>query len=402
MVTYCLDTRPATPHFPGIGRYVSNLARCLPGLLLPGETLQLITPAACAESEPAWLSAARQHPAVSLLPAAASPFSLRQQWEIPRLLRASGAHRYHSPYCLMPYRPGMPTIVTVYDVIALRFPATVSLRARLLFRLASDWALRAATQTLTISQATQKDFSHYFGRAAAASQAIPLAADERYCPQPPEETARVRQKYALPPAFALYLGINKPHKNLLRLVEAWKEAAPPQAVLAIGGAWDRRYPEARQAAAGIESIHFLGPLPEADLPGLYAAARLFIFPSLYEGFGLPVLEALACGAPVACARASSLPEVAGEAALYFDPWDGGQIALAIQRAWTDERLRAALTTHGLQQARRFSWERTARATLEVYRQVAGSASETGAASETGTASETGSASETRLPRKAPQ
>ncbi|MEJ2303266.1 MAG: glycosyltransferase family 1 protein, partial [Anaerolineales bacterium] len=133
-----------------------------------------------------------------------------------------------------------------------------------------------------------------------------------------------------------------------------------------------RYPQAEQLAANLnvdETIVFLGSIPEADLPALYGAARLFVFPSLYEGFGLPVLEALSCGIPVACSHTASLPEVAGEAAIYFDPAGPDKIAEALAKALNNAPLLEGLKARGLEQARKFTWRRTARQTLQVYRQA---------------------------------
>jgi alpha-1,3-rhamnosyl/mannosyltransferase len=343
---YLLDTRAATPHFPGIGRYVRNLASRLPTLLTATESLT-------------FLHAAGQ----------ASPFSLAQQWKIPAQIRQTGASLYHSPYYLMPYRPGIPTVLTVYDIISLRYPQTVSLQARLLFRLTSFLALRAANQIITISEAARQDFIAAFQLPPEKISATPLAAEAHFKPQSQAEISRICQKYGLKQPFALYLGINKPHKNLVRLVQAWQSFNPTGWQLVIGGAWDARYPQARQLAAGEPSIRFLGPIPEDDLPGLYAAAALFTFPSLYEGFGLPVLEAMACGTPVVCANASSLPEVGGEAALYFDPLDENAIREALAQAIGDASLRQGLVERGQKQAMLFSWERCAAQTLGVYREM---------------------------------
>jgi glycosyltransferase involved in cell wall biosynthesis len=138
----------------------------------------------------------------------------------------------------------------------------------------------------------------------------------------------------------------------------------------IAGAWDDRYPEARQRASALSlagEIHWLGKIPEADLPALYTGALLFVFPSLYEGFGLPVLEAMACGTPVVCSSSSSLPEVAGDAALLADPLDTEKLAWTMRLALEDEHLRQDLREKGLRRARDFSWPRTARVTLETYR-----------------------------------
>jgi alpha-1,3-rhamnosyl/mannosyltransferase len=348
MMTYLLDTRSATPHFPGIGRYVRNLAHSLPALLAEGEALMLLpTPGQ----------------------QAASPFSLAQQWQIPGLVRQSGAWLYHSPYYLMPYRPGTPTVLTVYDIISLRYPQTVSARARLFFRLTSTLALRAATRVIAISEAARGDFMAAFGVPAEKIVAIPLAAEAHFKPQEAGEIERVRQKYGLAAPFALYLGINKPHKNLERLVRAWQRVRSGGWQLAIGGAWDSRYPQVRQLAKGDSSICFLGSIPEGDLPGLYAAAGLFAFPSLYEGFGLPVLEAMACGTPVICANTSSLPEVGGDAVAYFNPLDEAAIGAALRQATADADLRRDLAQRGLARAKLFSWERCAAQTLSIYRQI---------------------------------
>jgi len=199
--------------------------------------------------------------------------------------------------------------------------------------------------------------------------AIPLAAGPTFHPQPLEAIAGLRRRHALPERFTLYLGSNKPHKNLPRLLAAWA-TLPEDELLVIAGAWDRRYPEPRQIVQqqGLgERVRFLGPVAEADLPALYGAATLFVFPSLYEGFGLPVLEALACGTPVACSDSSNLPEVADNAALLFNPLDVGAIADAIRLLLADEQERAALADRATAQAARFSWERTAAATLALYR-----------------------------------
>ncbi|HID89588.1 MAG TPA: glycosyltransferase family 1 protein, partial [Anaerolineae bacterium] len=189
-----------------------------------------------------------------------------------------------------------------------------------------------------------------------------------------------RRKYGLPERYILYLGSNKPHKNLVRLVEAWALVTKrgtrdtehgSRTTLVIAGAWDPRYPESRERAEslGLGNIRWLGPVPESDLPALYTGATVFVFPSLYEGFGLPVLEAMACGAPVICSNVSSLPEVAGDAAVTFTPTDPGAIADALDRVLNDAGLCADLRDRGLRRARLFSWDQSARRTLALYREV---------------------------------
>lgn len=369
MPQFVLDARTATPHFPGIGRYVRSLAGALAPLLDPAEHLTLLTD----PQQP--LAQA----GVTSVPVAASPFSAAQQWRVPQVLRALHAGLYHSPYYLMPYRPGAPAILTVYDVIPLRYPQYSSLRSRLLFRLTTRIALRAARQVIAITENARHDFISEFGVAPSRITAIPLAADPVFRGQSEEALVTVRGKYRLPDRFVLYLGSNKPHKNLVGLVAAWVEllqdmrsregATGTQLVLA--GAWDERYPEARKLAESQENaaIRWLGPVPDADLPALYGAATVFIFPSFYEGFGLPVIEAMACGAPVICSNVTALPEVAGDAALLINPSDRTALVDALGRVLADDGLRAEMRERSLARAGEFSWGRTAQETLAIYRHV---------------------------------
>ncbi|MCB9134157.1 MAG: glycosyltransferase family 4 protein [Anaerolineales bacterium] len=359
---FCLDARTATDHFPGIGRYVSNLARAMVDQLAGGEELIVFHDPAQASR---WtLPASRA--GVKVIETPVSPFGFVQQTAIPRLLR--GVEVYHSPYYLMPYFPGVPTVVTLYDLIPQLFPQVVSARARVLFQVTTRLALRAARQVVTISEASRRDLLAVYKLDPVRVTAIPLAPDPVMRPQPDAETARVREKFGLPERFGLYLGINKPHKNLARLVEAWGQVRT-EAPLVIAGAWDERYPEVKAQAALGARVRFLGPVSNADQPGLYAAATVFVFPSLYEGFGLPVIEAMACGTAVVCANTSSLPEAAGDAAVLFEPTRVEAIAEALGRVWEDEGLRASLREKGLAQAQRFTWERVGKETLEIYRAI---------------------------------
>lgn len=368
---YCLDARAATEHFPGIGRYVSNLARALALELAAGEELWLLVDG----SRPSPWRLPLANDKVHFVKTAVSPFSLSQQWHIPRLLRRRQPAIYHSPYYLMPYRVCAPTLVTLYDLIPQLFPEHVSWRARLLFRIATRFALKQARHVITISEAARQDLLASFSIRGEVT-AIPLAPEGRFHPQSATEIQRVSQKYRLPKQYIFYLGGNKPHKNLARLVEAWAQliagrpAAPP---LVIAGAWDNRYPESRQRAEILrlgDTVRFLGPVTDADLPALYSGALFFVFPSLYEGFGLPVIEAMACGTAVICAHTSSLAEVAGDAALIVNPYDAADIARQISHFLTDPALIVEYRQRAVIQAQQFSWQKTAVATLNLYRRYA--------------------------------
>lgn len=371
---FCLDARTATNHFPGIGRYVSNLARAVVPLLSPGEEIVILHN----PSEPSiWVLPPAVEDRVTFIPTGISPFNPSQLWNIPPLLSRQRCRLYHSPYYLMPYKPGIPTVLTVYDLIPLIFPDYVSTQARMLFFWTTKLALWAAESIIAISHNTKQDYLKQFNISPEKVNVIPLAVSSDFRPQPVGDISRVREIYDLPSKFILYFGINKPHKNLLRLIDAWsllmKEAAG-ECYLFIAGEWDERYtmPKRKVAQLGLEGqIKFLGPIPEEDLPGLYAAAIGFVFPSLYEGFGLPVLEAMACGTPVACSNISSLAEIVGDAALLFDPHSIESIAASLDQLIAERSLRNHLVDLGFHRTKRFTWERTARDTLRVYRQLSG-------------------------------
>ncbi|MGE5601771.1 MAG: glycosyltransferase family 4 protein [Nitrososphaerales archaeon] len=365
MPQFVLDARTATPHFPGIGRYARSLAGALAPLLDPSERLALLTD----PRQPLQLDG------VKSVPVAASPFSFSQQWRIPQALRSLGADLYHSPFYLMPYWPGLPAVLTVYDVIPLRYPEFSSARSRALFRMTSKLALRAARHVIAITENARQDFIGEFNIRPERITAIPLAADPAFRPQSTETVQSVRAKYELPGCFVLYVGSNKPHKNLLGLVAAWdelvRESGALAAQLVVAGVWDARYPEARNLAESRADsrVRWLGPIPDGDLPALYAAATVFVFPSRFEGFGLPVIEAMACGAPVICSNVTALPEVAGDAALLIDPVGKSSLVEALRRVLSDDMLRAELCERGLARAAEYSWTRTAQQTLAIYREL---------------------------------
>jgi glycosyltransferase involved in cell wall biosynthesis len=357
-----LDARTATDHFPGIGRYVVNLAGALQRIAPELDLTLLRDPAVAAQR--------LTLPDLPMLDCATSPFALAQQWRVRSILRGLSATLYHSPYYLMPYRPGVPAVFTCHDLIPLIFQQYYTAPQRLIYRLTHWLALRTARLTIAVSQSTKDDLQRFFHVASDRIIVVPEGVDAHF--QPPSHAAidRVRQQYALPARYVLYFGSNKPHKNVPRLVEAFAKLGMKDQALVIAGHWDARYPEAKQATERLglkNTVRFIGPVQDADLPALYGGAALFVFPSEYEGFGLPVLEAMACGAPVVCGNRSSLPEVAGDAALLCDPQDVESLAHTIEQALTDRDLRVTLQQRGLARAAQFSWEQTAQHTLKVYR-----------------------------------
>ena len=360
-----LDARTATAHFPGIGRYVVSLSRALTRIAPDLDLTLLHNPTAKATRTTL--------PDLPRLVCTASPFSIQQQWIVPTMLRQARAKLYHSPYYLMPYLPNVPSVITCYDLIPLIYPEYYTVSQRLIYRLAHYLALRAARVILAISEATKADLVRIFHLDPQRVLVTPLAADTSFAPCSRMQVDALRLKYTLPERYVLYLGSNKPHKNLIRLVQAWQMANVKHYMsntqLVIAGQWDELYPEAKRLAAELglkDQVIFVGAVEEIDLPALYSGATLFVFPSLYEGFGLPVLEAMACGTPVISSNTSSLPEVAGKAALLIDPHQSEALAEAITRVLQDQALRQSMQEQGLEQASHFSWKHTARETMAAY------------------------------------
>lgn len=372
MTIILLDGRAIQDHFPGIGRYVFNLAGELARLAPHFRWRILYDPRARNTRFDLRRLAARAN--VELIPVAAPFFSPREQWLERQRALIEGVSLWHSPYYAMPYVLPMPAVVTLEDLTPLVIPAEMPSRVkRLVYRTLNQLAARRARRILTLSRASKAELERILRIPAGKIAVTPLAADPQFAPASPAQVERVRAKLNLPRVYALYVGSNKPHKNLVRLIAAWAliQDAPP---LVIAGAWDPRFPEAKREVARLKLEHrvlFRHNPDEADLPALISGARIFVFPSLHEGFGLPPLEAMACGTPTVCAYSSSLPEVLGNAALAFDPWNIEDMALTLQRALEQADLRWELRAKGLQQAQRFSWEHTARETLRVYEGILG-------------------------------
>ena len=272
----------------------------------------------------------------------------------------------------MPYLPGLSTVLTCYDLLPLFHPRYYSAPQRLIYWITHLLATRTASRLLAISDATKTDMVRWLHLEPSKIVVTSLAADAHFQPQPEIRVEAVRRQYGLPDRYVLYFGSNKPHKNLVRLVQAFGQAGMLSTMLVIAGHWDPRYPEAEQLAAQAgwqDRVKFVGPVTEADLPALYAGATLFAFPSEYEGFGLPPLEAMACGTPVLCSNTSSLPEVVGEAGVLLPPDQPQLWTETLVQLLSDNAQRAELRERGLTRARQFTWEQTARQTLSVYEGV---------------------------------
>jgi glycosyltransferase involved in cell wall biosynthesis len=272
------------------------------------------------------------------------------------------------PYIFLPCR----SVVTVHDVFPARFPQYLtSPWAWVGYQVAMRLATSRARHIMADSEYTKRDLGRLFGVPSERVTVVYPGVDPKFHPREPAELEVARQKYDLPPRFVLNVGINKPHKNLPRLIEAYAGARGDlRCPLVLAGKEDARWPQAHETVArlGLEDcVRFLGDVPEADLPSIYGLASLFVMPSLDEGFGLPLAEAMASGVPCVSSNGGSLPEVAGEAALLFDPRDTTAIGEAMRRVVNDSALAQRLREVGLAQAARFTYATAARQALEVYR-----------------------------------
>lgn len=277
-----------------------------------------------------------------------------------------------------PFARRTRTVVTIHDLGYLHFPAMHTRAHRLYLRLSTVWSARAASHVIAISAATRDDLVRYARIAPDKISVIYHGLAPRFQPAPSAEIAAVQAKYDLHAPHFLYVGTVQPRKNLERLIEAFAQVLrtqhlAPNTQLVIAGkrGWLSEGIERRAAALGIaDRVRFTGYVDDADLPALLSGALAFTLPSLYEGFGMPVLEAMACGAPVLTSTTSALPEIADGAALLVDPTNTTAIAEALARLASDATLRETLRARGLQRAAMFTWEQCARATLAVLQRNA--------------------------------
>jgi glycosyltransferase involved in cell wall biosynthesis len=278
---------------------------------------------------------------------------------------------------VLPLASSLPGVVTVHDLAFVRTPEKLPPLKRFYLTQLCAASVARAQRVIAVSRQTAADVIDCLHVDPAKVRVVHNGVAAHFTPGDPAAAARFRAEHNLAERFVLYLGTLEPRKNLERLVRAfarWRQADPDAAdvklVLAGGKGWYFDTIFQTVAALGLAGdVVFPGYVPAAELPDWYRAATVFVYPSLFEGFGLPVLEAMACGTPVVCSSRSSLPEVAGSAALMVDPDDSTQTAAAIVRVLEDAQLAAKLHEKGMRQAAQFTWTRTAATTLKAYEQI---------------------------------
>lgn len=312
----------------------------------------------------------------TLISANMNPLAAHGRPAFRNLVERSGVDLLHVPSSWAPTPVPVPLVSTVHDVTPLLYPRSLPQMLRLRYKRQLGHTLREARRIITVSQISFSALSAYAGVDAAKVRVIHNGVSDRFRPQTsPETLLAVRHRYVLPERFVFWVGDFRPEKNLTFLIQAWarlQKKLPESLPLVLAGAQTGEFQKLKKEVAhhGIEgAVLFPGFIRDDDLPAVYSAATVFVFPSLYEGFGLPPLEAMACGTPCVVSNSSSLPEVTGSAALLFNPTSLDDFEDCMLRVLTQPDLCERLRRDGLTQSAQFPWSKAAAETLQVYRAV---------------------------------
>lgn len=356
----------------GIGRYISELS---PALAAEPSKFDLVFLSDQAFQKKIFDEGDGWPPHVFFKQATSGIYGFLEQAEI--LAKSLDGDLLHVPHFNVPVLTPKKLVVTVHDLIYLRQPESIRSglgRAYALWMF--EMLRRKASAIIAVSQNTKEDLLQRFPAISSEKIfVIPEAAGDRFKKiVDPVLLSGVRQKYSLREPYVLFVGSLKPHKNLARLIEAMSSVRQEQKIpheLVVVGRADPKYPTMDTLIRRSPFVKYLGELPDPEVAALYSMADLFVLPSLYEGFGLPVLEAMACGAPVLASNRTSLPEVVGDAGKTFDPVCVDALSELLYNILKNRDLREVMSKKGLERSRLFSWKKTASETLEVYRQVLG-------------------------------
>lgn len=372
--TVAFDARYVNDRYHGIGRHAYNLLSTLTRLDPDRRYLAYYHPGY--PNTRFNMEVLRERSNVALRPMRLSLYRPSEQLVWPVVLARARADLFHSPYVVLPVAARVKSVITVHDLIFERYP---EYRPRGYLQKFYGPITRLSTKradvVLTVSEFTRGEIQAHYRVDEIRVRVIGNGVDARFRPElDAARLAAVRERYKLPERFVLTVGAGRPHKNVETLVDAFARLDPSVApALVIGGERDPRFADgvsARIDAQGLATrVVRTGLIREVDLPAIYSLAEVFVFPSLVEGFGLPPLEAMACGTPVVAANSPAVSEAVGHAALTFEPRDPCELATRLVIALTNAGLRAALIQRGSERVRRFTWERVARATLQAYASV---------------------------------
>lgn len=373
-----LDAGPAVHQWAGLSRYTERLATALRQNHAGDLDLHLFYNRHSGHQLPASLRQADVHTLplgqyAWRLSVLASQLAHRPYMPLLPVVRRGAI--YHATEHLLPYLP-QPTVMTVHDLIFERYPQHHTATNRAFLRVAMPRFVAAATHIIAVSRHTAHDLIDLYDTPRSKITVIHEGIDNGFRPASEEEQAALRARYSPARPYLLMLGTLEPRKNHLLALQALariKASGLPYQLVIVGGAgWLFEPIQAEVHRLALEDdVVFAGYVPQSDLAALYSAAACLLMPSLYEGFGFPVLEAMACGTPVIASRAASLPELGGDAALYVSTDDPDALAAAIHLIATQPALVEALRSHGRARAARFTWAETARQTVAVYEALGG-------------------------------
>ena len=366
-----LDATAIPPDRGGVGRYVDAL---LPALAARGVDLVVV----CQERDAPGTAMLVPDAEIVTAPSWTVRRPARMAWEqvgLPRLLRSTGVDLLHSPHYTMPRRAGLPVVVTLHDATFFSHPELHSPVKRRFFRAAIGTAVRRAAGLVVPSLATRDEVLRYVGGRPEQFHVAYHGVDPEVF-RPADDAERVRTRDALGLGdlrYIAFLGTLEPRKNVPALIRGWVRAvrdldAPPALVLAGGPGWDAAVQPAIDAVPSTLRVLRPGYLPLGELAGLLSGAEVVVYPSLGEGFGLPVLEAMSCGAAVLTTRELSLPEVGGDAVAYCGT-DEAEIAVALAGLLADDARRATLSTAAVARAAQFTWAAAADAHISAFEEA---------------------------------
>lgn len=307
---------------------------------------------------------------VRVVPLASKPFSLSEQWRLPAAMLRSEAQLFHAPSAALPFVRPLPYVLTIPDLIPLLFYGQ-RLRYRMYFRYWLPWAARRARRVLVFSEAARDDLVRHLRLSASHISVVPLGVSDSFHPRgTADEMERLTVRYGIVSPYLLTAGNPKPYKNVHRAIELFDAVLQTLDESMHGVVLSGLGPLSERALSHVATrarLHRLDYVEEEDLPALYRHAHLFFYPSRYEGFGLQVLEAMACGCVVISSGAASLREVVGDGGLLVDVSHTGETLQALSAASSDENMRRKLRSQAIARAADFTWGATAERTLEVYR-----------------------------------
>lgn len=367
-----IDARMYGKSFTGIGRYVSELTKNLFKIDNENEYVLFMNDPEFPEFEE------QKYPRVRKVLVNAKHYSFQEQIKFLKILNKEKLDLMHFSHFNAPIFYRRPCVVTIHDLTLSFFPGKKmhSFFYRLGYYIAMKSILRKSAKIIAVSEYTKEDLHHIFRISLEKIEVIYEAASENFKKISEKEFKPILNKFNINKEYLLYTGVFREHKNLVGLLRAFallKTKYGFSGNLVISGKEDPFYPEIRRTVKDFhleDSVIFTGLVNENELNALYNGATIFVFPSLYEGFGLPILEAFNTGVPVCCSRTTSLPEIAGEGnACFFNPKDPADMADKIWELYTNKELQKILLERGYKRAKEFSWEKAALQTLKLYKEI---------------------------------